>query len=155
MHKVRVVRSVRDAARQGVLMARKCRCPMEVNMINSAGLWSCQITLRVEFGESGARLPEVIRIPFGVPLTSLEDVELALWRAQAAILNYHQESTDLFLTKARDELEYYRSHEALKKGTLKFTKNVIVVDIFDPTCANLSFVDLPGKSITCRRVTFC
>ncbi|KAI5117486.1 hypothetical protein M0805_009549 [Coniferiporia weirii] len=120
------------------------RCPMEVNLISASGVWSCRITLRLEFDHAGNRLTEVLCIPFGSPLTSRDDVELTLRRAQAAILNHHRESADTFLLKSRDDLEYYRTPGAFKNGTLKFSKNAVVVDIFDDDCANLSFVDLPG-----------
>lgn len=113
-------------------------------MINEPGPWSCRITLRIEYDTSGARLPDVLRVPFGSPLTSPDEVELALRRAQAALLNHHKEGSDVFLMKSRDELEHYHSHGAFKSGTLQFTKNVVVMDIFDQDCANLSFVDLPG-----------
>ncbi|KAL5536660.1 hypothetical protein ACEPAF_483 [Sanghuangporus sanghuang] len=119
------------------------RCPMEVNMISQPGQWECMIFLRFEYDASGAAVSPVDKVPFGSALTSVDDVELALRRAQAAILNYPKPS-DLFLMKTRDELEYYRKPEAFKNGTLKFSKNVVVVDIFDPDCGNLSFVDLPG-----------
>ncbi|KAL5492681.1 hypothetical protein ACEPAI_4128 [Sanghuangporus weigelae] len=120
------------------------RCPMEVNMICQPGQWECKIFLRFEYDASGAAASEVQKVSFGSALTSVDDVELALRRAQAAILNYPKEVSDLFLMKTRDELEYYRKPEAFKNGTLKFSKNIVVVDIFDPDCGNLSFVDLPG-----------
>ncbi|KAL5513429.1 hypothetical protein ACEPAH_3828 [Sanghuangporus vaninii] len=119
------------------------RCPMEVNMISQPGQWECKIFLRFEYDETGAEISPIEKVPFGSTLTSVDDVELALRRAQAAILNYPKPS-DLFLMKTRNELEYYRKPEAFKNGTLKFSKNVVVVDIFDPDCGNLSFVDLPG-----------
>ncbi|KAL5531192.1 hypothetical protein ACEPAG_4068 [Sanghuangporus baumii] len=116
------------------------RCPMEVNMISRPGQWKCQIFLRLESGATSS----VQKEPFGSALTSVDDVELALRRAQAAVLNYPRVPSDLFLMKTRHELEYYRTPEAFNNGTLKFSKNVVVVDIFDPDCGNLSFVDLPG-----------
>ncbi|EJC99984.1 uncharacterized protein FOMMEDRAFT_170072 [Fomitiporia mediterranea MF3/22] len=120
------------------------RCPMEVNLINSPGAWSCYITLRIEYAISGARLPQVLRIPFGPCLSNVDDVELALRRAQTAVLNHPKMDSDTFLLKSREDLEYYRTPNAFKAGTLKFSRNVVVVDIFDASCANLSFVDLPG-----------
>lgn len=117
---------------------------MEVNLLSQPGNWECRISLRFLYNESGAEVSQVLTVPFGSPLTSVGDVELALRRAQAAILNHPRQPSDLFLTKSREELEYYRSAEAFNGGTLKFSKNVVVVDIFDPDCCNLSFVDLPG-----------
>ncbi|OCB87674.1 hypothetical protein A7U60_g5200 [Sanghuangporus baumii] len=114
-----------------------------VEAVSGPGQWECMIFLRFEYDASGAAVSPVDKVPFGSALTSVDDVELALRRAQAAILNYPKPS-DPFLMKTRDELEYYRKPEAFKNGTLKFSKNVVVVDIFDPDCGNLSFVDLPG-----------
>ncbi|KAH8109512.1 P-loop containing nucleoside triphosphate hydrolase protein [Phellopilus nigrolimitatus] len=120
------------------------RCPMEINLINTPGQWSCRITLRFEYDSSGIPLTEVQSVPFGLPFASRDDVELALRRAQTAVLNHPKMNTEFFILKSRDELEYYRTYEAFDSGTLKFSKNTVVVDIFDEKCANLSFVDLPG-----------
>ncbi len=54
------------------------RCPMEVNLKNSAGSWSCQITLHFEYDQHGEPLAEVLRVPFGVVLESSDDVVIAL-----------------------------------------------------------------------------
>ncbi|KLO12399.1 hypothetical protein SCHPADRAFT_941237 [Schizopora paradoxa] len=120
------------------------RCPMEVNLKSGTGPWSCEITLRFEYNQEGQPLPEVFLIPFGAPLTSPDDVEIALMRAQAAILNYPRIQHNDFLTKSKSELEVYRTNDAFDNGTLKFSKNVVCVDVFDEGCPDLSFVDLPG-----------
>ena len=75
---------------------------MEVNLISETGPWSCRISLRFEFSSNGERLPhdEIITIPFGHILTDIEDVELALRRAQVAILN-PKRSPDDFLKMVR------------------------------------------------------
>ena len=62
---------------------------MEVNLISRPGPWSCQVSLRFEYDASGAPLDEVELVPFGPALDNPDDVELALRRAQAAVLNYH------------------------------------------------------------------
>lgn len=113
-------------------------------MISNPGPWSCRIYLRFEYDGLGRPLKEVLRIPFGPPLEDPDDVELVLRRAQAAILNPNEESTS-FLDKTRQELDYYKTAPAFSSGTLKFSKNVVSVDIFDAACADLSFVDLPGE----------
>ena len=123
---------------------------MEMNLISRPGLWSCQVTLRFEYDSSGTPLSEVRLVPFGTPLDNPDDVELTLRRAQAAVLNYPNLEADEFLHMPNDKLEYYRSREAFQKGTLKFSKNVVCVDIHDAECPDLAFVDLPGNSDASR-----
>ncbi len=90
-------------------------------------------------------------VPFGMTLSSPDDVEIALMRAQAVILNHPNILHDDFLDKSRPELEEYRTAKAFSDGTLKFSKNVVCVDVYDEGCPDLSFVDLPGKF----KVTLC
>ncbi|KLO12396.1 hypothetical protein SCHPADRAFT_853916 [Schizopora paradoxa] len=120
------------------------RCPMEVNLKSRPGAWSCQISLRFEYDQHGLPLADVSLIPFGVALASPDDVEIALMRAQAAILNYPLIRYSEFMQKSKADLEKYRDAEAFSNGTLKFSKNVVCVDVYDEGCSDLSFVDLPG-----------
>ena len=117
---------------------------MEVNLISQPGPWSCRITLRFERDSSGSELNEVLNIPFGPPLDEPDMIEINLRRAQAAVLNYPSLDAESFIDKTREELEYYRSREAFQNGTSKFSNNVVCVDVYDPDCPDLSFVDLPG-----------
>ncbi len=119
---------------------------MEVNLKSRPGPWSCQISLRFEYDRDGQPLAEVLLVPFGLTLSSPDDVEIALMRAQAAILNHPNILHDDFLRKSKPELEEYRTAKAFSDGTLKFSKNVVCVDVYDEECPDLSFVDLPGKS---------
>ena len=114
-----------------------------MNLISRPGPWSCEITLRFEYDTNNAPLKEVSNIAFGPPLTSNEDVEVVLMRAQAAVLNYPSSHTD-FLTKDRNDLEYYRSPAAFSNGTAKFSRNSVCLKVYDEECPDLSFVDLPG-----------
>ena len=119
---------------------------MEVNLVSRPGPWSCQVTLRFEYDSSGGPIDdEVLRVPFGDPLDDPDDVEFTLRRAQAAVLNYPENEPNEFLNMDEDELEYFQSREAFSEGTLKFSKNVVCVDVHDSECPDLSFVDLPGK----------
>ena len=120
---------------------------MEVNLKSGPGPWSCQITLRFEYDANGVPLADVSRVPFGADLASTDDVEIALMRAQAAILNYPQIQYTSFLQLSKAELEMYRTAEAFSNGTLKFSKNVVCVDVYDEGCSDLSFVDLPGNAL--------
>lgn len=120
---------------------------MEVNLKSRPGPWSCQIFLRFEYDPKGQPLAEVSLIPFGVALTSPADVEIALMRAQTAILNYPHVQYTEFMRKTKPELDEYRTAEAFLNGTLKFSKNVVCVDVYDEGCPDLSFVDLPGEQL--------
>ncbi len=95
---------------------------MEVNLKSRPGAWSCQISLRFEYDRDGQPLAEVLLVPFGMTLSSPDDVEIALMRAQAAILNHPNILHDDFLDKSRPELEEYRTAKAFSEGTLKFSK---------------------------------
>lgn len=72
-------------------------------------------------------------------ITNPDEVELALRRAQLAVLN-PDVSTESFLTMSPDELKQVKSNQ------LKFSRNAVCVDLSGPQLVDLAFVDLPGKS---------
>lgn len=123
------------------------RCPMEVNLSSSPGAWNCRISLRFEYNATGQRLASPHRIPFGPDITDPDHVEIALRRAQVAILNYPKDDSSIFLSKDAEELQHYRTAHAFASGTQKFSKNVVVVDICDENGTDLAFIDLPGRSL--------
>lgn len=82
----------------------------------------------------------VAEIPFGDLITSKKDVELALRRAQTAILNPSIESHK-FLTMTADQLR----KGVQESKPLLFSKNVVCVDLQGPDLTDLAFIDLPGK----------
>ncbi|KAI0665753.1 P-loop containing nucleoside triphosphate hydrolase protein [Trametes maxima] len=109
------------------------RCPMECTILTTTAGWSCSISLRM--ANKGS-------VGFSPSLSSKSEVEVWIRRAQAAILCPHL-AIDIFKTKDRDALR------ALTDATtdpmvLKFTNDVVVIDIYDPYGVDLSFVDLPG-----------
>ena len=104
---------------------------MEVNLNSRPGPWSCQVTLRFEYDSSSVPLSEVLLVPFGSALDNPDDVELTLRRAQAAVLNYPNLDAGEFLNMPPETLGYYRSRVAFLDGTLKFSKNVVCVDVHD------------------------
>jgi hypothetical protein len=112
-------------------------------MTKTRGAWSCNISLRFDYDHHGNPIGHR-RVEFGNPLTNKTEVELMLRRAQAAILN-PDVNPENFLSKSVAELQYYRSAEAFGRGTLKFSRNAVCVDIQDPAAAELSFIDLPGE----------
>lgn len=118
---------------------------MEVNLRRLPGQWTCQIALRFEFDPEGRRQKSTVRIPFGSPLHSPDGMEICLARAQVAVLNFPTYNPEKFLRMSESELSKFKSREAFENGTLKFSKNTVCVDISDPECIDLSFVDLPGQ----------
>ncbi|KDQ18068.1 hypothetical protein BOTBODRAFT_63785 [Botryobasidium botryosum FD-172 SS1] len=116
------------------------RCPMECRLSASTEPWYCQVSLRFEYDEYRKPLKDVREVAFGPSLSFNEkaDVELVLRRAQTAILNPNIPHTD-FLSLSVDELRNYR-----QDSTLKFSRNVVCLDISGPNLTDLSFVDLPG-----------
>ncbi|TDL15309.1 P-loop containing nucleoside triphosphate hydrolase protein [Rickenella mellea] len=124
------------------------RCPMECNMNETTGDWKCKISLRFVY-ENDVALAAPRVVDFGSPITDKSEVELALRRAQAAILNQHRPPQS-FLERDIDELNYYRTEEAFEEGTQKFSLNTVRIDIYDPDCAPLTFVDLPGLCLSPR-----
>jgi hypothetical protein len=115
---------------------------MECRLSQSARPWHCQLSLRFEFDDAGRRRDEVKEVPFGPPITDNGDVELAIRRAQAAVLN-PAIPYDQFLTFTADDI---RDGKALHgSSSLAFSKNVVCLDISGPDVTDLAFVDLPGQ----------
>ncbi|KAI0925406.1 hypothetical protein AcV7_005662 [Taiwanofungus camphoratus] len=118
------------------------RCPMECSIMTSSDPWTCQISLRlIKPDPHGNNSSEQSKeTPFSPLLSSKGDVEIWLRRAQAAILSPHKPQ-ESFRT-----MHYQELRDLIKSDTnmLKFSRNVVVVDIQDPDGTDLSFVDLPG-----------
>ncbi|KAJ7185818.1 P-loop containing nucleoside triphosphate hydrolase protein [Mycena filopes] len=115
------------------------RCPMECRLSSSTGPWSCRISIRVEFDESGHARPGTSEVQFGDLIMNKDEVELALRRAQVAVLNPNADLSQILEMSA----------EELKKGIpgevpLPFSRNVICVDLEGPGLTDLMFLDLPG-----------
>ncbi|KZT22881.1 hypothetical protein NEOLEDRAFT_1180623 [Neolentinus lepideus HHB14362 ss-1] len=115
------------------------RCPMECRLSSSEGPWTCQISIRWEFDDKGKRKDDVQEVAFGAPITNKGVVELALRRAQAAVLNPSIPLSKFLIMTAEDLKD--KSHVS---GTLKFSRNVVCVDLVGPDLTDLSFIDLPG-----------
>ena len=127
------------------------RCPMEINLIEDSdpdAQWKCKITLVIKYYHDHEKVERATKTrPLGpwvaqdradkfyfASLTSKAQVEDALYRAQLAILNIGNPHED------------YRLGVPLPKDNLKvkFSPNVIQLDISGPDSPNLSFYDLPG-----------
>ena len=115
---------------------------MECRLSASNNPWTCQVSLRFEYDENKKPLKDVREVPFGPSLSFAQksSVELVLRRAQMAILNPRVNYKE-FLNFSAKELKGYSN-----PNTLKFSKNVVCLDISGPDLTELSFVDLPGSS---------
>ncbi|TCD63212.1 hypothetical protein EIP91_005824 [Steccherinum ochraceum] len=114
------------------------RCPMECRLAFSSGPWQCQVSIRWEYNADGTLADEIREDFFGDVITDKSKVELALRRAQLAILNPKQ-TTRKFVDMDVDTLK-----SSSFDGTLKFSRNVVCVDLMGPELTDLAFVDLPG-----------
>ena len=83
------------------------------------------------------RLEEVEEIEFGPLLTDKQEVEPMLRRAQAAVLRPGVDSSK-FVNMTDADLQ------SKDKKSLRFSRNVVCVELTGPDLADLSFVDLPG-----------
>jgi hypothetical protein len=116
---------------------------MECSMSSSADSWSCVVSLRFDYDDIGRPLPSSERKTFSPVITDKGDVEIWLRRAQAAILSPHR-SPDVFNSHSAQEL---RGLAISDTRTLKFSRNIVCIDIKDPDATDLSFVDLPGAHL--------
>ena len=127
------------------------RCPLEINLVEDLDLqsqWTCKITLVTRYHHDSELVERATKNrPLGpwvsldradkfhfATLTSKAQVEDALYRAQLATLNIGNSHEDykLGLPLPRDNLK------------VKFSPNIIQLDISGPDLPNLSFYDLPG-----------
>lgn len=108
------------------------RCPMECTIVTPSeqSSWSCSVSLRRSGQPNEA---------FSPMLTSKNDVDIWLRRAQTAILSPHA-SPRTFQDMSYKQLKDLTSDSR----TLKFSRDVVAVDIEDPEGTDLSFIDLPG-----------
>ncbi|KAF0427645.1 P-loop containing nucleoside triphosphate hydrolase protein [Gigaspora margarita] len=116
------------------------RCVMELRLIESVKRWSCQLSLRKEYDEHGKRLNRPYETRFGEPINDPDMVELMTRRAQKALLN-PEDNGDGFLDWDFGNQSY---DEDSRTNALKFTKNVVCIEIKGPDVPNLSLIDLPG-----------
>src|SRR5436853_7010582 len=97
---------------------------MEIRMTKFDVDWSCRISLRKEYdGDVKKDIPEETR--FGEIITKPSDVEIAARRAQKALLNPKQKP-------AEDFLYWDFKEDDAASNELKFTKNVVCLDIKEP-----------------------
>jgi hypothetical protein len=85
-------------------------------------------------------LEEVSEKPFGTLITDKSDVELALRRAQVAVLNPSISPEDILTYSLEDLKDGARGIQR----AVQFSRNVVCVDLEGPELTDLSFIDLPG-----------
>jgi hypothetical protein len=115
---------------------------MECRLKHSNKPFHCQVWLRWERDENGAKLLNVKEIPFGPPIKDEDALESILRRAQLAILNPKSDSkkfVDLDLSAVQANVAPFGE---------TFSPNVVCVDIASPLVTDLSFIDLPGDDHT-------
>src|SRR5688572_24193458 len=110
---------------------------MELRLIELETEWSCQISLRQEYDEIGNRLSQPIEAKFGSLIKSHKEVELMARRAQKALLNPSKNSDDYLYWNFGAHYDDDANNE------LKFTKNVVCLEIKGKNVPNLSLIDLP------------
>ncbi|KAG6918468.1 hypothetical protein DXG01_014095 [Tephrocybe rancida] len=113
---------------------------MECRLSCSTGSWSCQIFIRREYDSDGNVLDKVVETPFGHVITDKKNVELALRRAQVAVLNPHLQFKDILKASAEDLTGPHFD----SSRSLKFSRDTICIDLEGPELTDLDFVDLPG-----------
>lgn len=127
------------------------RCPMEINLSESDQPWKCEVTLSYSYTYStkgGLRkitksnklgpwyeTTEPQDVPF-LTLHSKNQVQDAIKRAQLAILNPHKDPAE-FLPSSSLNIDDATT-------PVKFSPNVVRLDISAPRFPNLAFYDLPG-----------
>ncbi|CAG8486125.1 18067_t:CDS:2 [Cetraspora pellucida] len=116
------------------------RCVMELRLSEVPKIWSCQVSLRKEYDEHETRLSNPIETKFGSPIDDPDKVELMARRAQKALLNPMKQSDEYIDWDFKDQT--YEDDSQL--NGLKFTKNVVCMEIKGPNVPNLSLIDLPG-----------
>ncbi|KAJ7668026.1 P-loop containing nucleoside triphosphate hydrolase protein [Mycena rosella] len=115
------------------------RCPLECRLSSSTNAWSCRIGIRLEFDDTGRPLQEVAEHRFIDMITDKNEVEVALRRAQLAVLNPSVSFAQILEMSAEDLRNGIPGSEPLL-----FSRNVICVDLEGPDLTDLMFLDLPG-----------
>ncbi|CAG8489032.1 10797_t:CDS:2 [Ambispora gerdemannii] len=116
------------------------RCVMEIRLMDSKNRWECQIKLRKEYDNNDdKKLSRPEEFKFGDIIIDKANVELMARRAQKALLNPTRNWTEYL------NWTFSTSNEVdARQNEIKFTKNVVCLEIKGPKVPNLSLIDLPG-----------
>ncbi|TFY58344.1 hypothetical protein EVG20_g8189 [Dentipellis fragilis] len=125
----------------GVTMPRDpglcTRVPLECHLLHSENTqWSCKVTLRFFTNPAGIAYSPARNVQFGEPLKESERhlVEDRIRRAQLSILSPSKTPEECLRATLQD----------LGTGDMRFSTNLVSLEIRGPTVEDLSFVDLPG-----------
>ncbi|KAG5640591.1 hypothetical protein DXG03_007994 [Asterophora parasitica] len=113
---------------------------MECRLSSSTNRWTCQISIRREYDASGNLLDKVSETSFGHVIIDKNNVELALRRAQVAVLNPDLDPSDILRASADDLTKV----PFVSSQSLAFSRDIICVDLEGPELTDLAFIDLPG-----------
>ncbi|GAA5967806.1 hypothetical protein JCM11641_005771 [Rhodosporidiobolus odoratus] len=123
---------------------------MEVRLKSASTKWTCKVFLRFETDMYDQPVEVIREQPFGEALTSPDEVEGILRRAQLAILNPSVRDSSVFLKlsdadvlRAKEGTDEYRVPGATSEQ-LSFSENLVCLDISGPSITDLAFLDLPG-----------
>ncbi|KAI0324475.1 hypothetical protein GY45DRAFT_1340756 [Cubamyces sp. BRFM 1775] len=105
---------------------------MECRLSHSPDAWTCQIKIRYEYEENDKQLDEVAEVDFGPLITEKTHVEDMLRRAQATILRPDLNSATTLTSET--------GHQLPGKKPLKFSKDVICVELAGPDLADLRII---------------
>ncbi|KAF9888697.1 hypothetical protein FE257_008455 [Aspergillus nanangensis] len=126
------------------------RCPMEINLSESDQPWACRVFLsRRYFYDNAHKQNKTVKKskPLGpwiemdpedepfITLSNKDSIDEAIKWAQLAILNPNRSSADYIPGQ---------NTETSSHCYVKFSPNVVRLDISAPNFPNLSFYDLPG-----------
>ncbi|KAF8420218.1 P-loop containing nucleoside triphosphate hydrolase protein [Tirmania nivea] len=128
------------------------RCPLEINLSEPEDptlTWQCKVSLRfnkkyspASSGSRGTNNPWVdqsVEQHLFLELSSKEEVEGALMTAQSAVLNPSKRWKDFAMKQ-----ELGGSNPMMEDCEVKFSPNVVCLEITEPGLPNLAFIDLPG-----------
>lgn len=117
---------------------------MECRLRNLPSPWQCQVLLRFETDVTGQRLNDIRETRFGPVVRDPFALETMVRRAQLAILNPGLVPDTLLELSDAEMAAFGERPPSGSKAQLKFSSNVVCLDVSGPALADLSFVDLPG-----------
>ncbi|KAJ3297651.1 hypothetical protein HK104_000284 [Borealophlyctis nickersoniae] len=122
------------------------RCVTEVRLSSGDGEgrvpWSCSVTLRFEYDSAGRPLKAPKEVVFGKEITSKDEVEIVVRRAQKALLNPDKDPNRYLEYRFDNSTAAARDKEALS-NELRFSRNIVCLDV-KGAATNLTLIDLPG-----------
>jgi len=102
------------------------------------GPWTCQISLRIMYDNSGQNLPDPRVIKFGDAMTDPCQVENRLRQAQNAVLNLDDDAEVDVAQFLEDWVDLTKLSE------LGFSRNVVRLEVSGAELVDVTFIDLPG-----------